>query len=73
MFAKMILELRELLLKRKREIFKQVAHLEMGRKAQEERMIEMGDAAQKEDLIRLIDHLVANGTITGRFVKMGTK
>ena len=61
MSAKMILKLRELLLKRKREIFKLVAHLEMGRNAQEERIIEMGDAAQKEDLIRLLDHLVERG------------
>jgi len=61
MSEKMILKLRELLLKRKREIFRQVAHLEMGREAREERMIEMGDAAQKEDLIRLLDHLVERG------------
>jgi RNA polymerase-binding transcription factor DksA len=57
----MILKLEELLLNRKREIFKQIAHLEMGRDAQKERVIELADAAQKEDLTRLLDHLVERG------------
>jgi DnaK suppressor protein len=61
MSEKMILKLRKLLLKRKREILKQVAHLEMGRKAQDEHVIELGDAAQKEDLVRLLDHLIERG------------
>jgi len=61
MSEKLKFKLRELLLKRKREIFKQVAHLEIGLKAQEERMIEPGDAAQKADLIRLLDHLIERG------------
>ena len=61
MFEKMIMKLRELLLKRKREILNQVAHLERGRKAQDEHVIERGDAAQKEDLVRLLDHLIERG------------
>jgi len=61
MSMKIILKLKELLLKRKREIFKQITHLEMGRNAQKERVIELGDAAQKEDLIRLLDHLIERG------------
>jgi RNA polymerase-binding transcription factor DksA len=61
MSRKMILKLEELLLNRKREIFKQIAHLEMGRDAQKERVIELADAAQKEDLTRLLDHLVERG------------
>jgi DnaK suppressor protein len=58
----MILKLKELLLNRKREILEQIAHLEMGRNAQKERVIELGDAAQKEELIRLLDHLVERGS-----------
>jgi RNA polymerase-binding transcription factor DksA len=61
MSKKMVIKLKELLLNRKREIFKQIAHLEMGRNAQKERVTELGDAAQKEDLIRLLDHLVERG------------
>ena len=61
MSGKMILKLKELLLNRKREIFKQIAHLEMGRNAQKERVIELADSAQKEDLIRLLDHLLERG------------
>jgi len=61
MSEKIISKLRELLLKQKREIYKQIAHLEMGRNVQEERMIELGDAAQKEDLMRLLDHLIERG------------
>ena len=61
MSKKMMLKLKELLLNRKREIFKQIAHLERGRNAQKERVIERGDAAQKEDLIRLLGHLVERG------------
>ena len=52
------LKLKTLLLKRKQEIFKQIAHLERGRQVQEDRVIEPGDAAQKEDLKRLAGHLV---------------
>jgi RNA polymerase-binding transcription factor DksA len=58
---KLISKLKELLLNRKREILKQIAHLEMGRNAQKERVIELGDAAQKEDLVRLLDHFVGRG------------
>jgi len=61
MNQKVILKLKALLLNRKREILKQLAHLEMGRDAQKERVIELGDAAQKEDLVRLLDHLVGRG------------
>jgi RNA polymerase-binding transcription factor DksA len=61
MNQKVILKLKTLLLNRKREILKQIAHLEMGRDAQKERVIELADAAQKEDLVRLIDHLVGRG------------
>ena len=61
MSKKMMLKLKELLLNRKREIFKQIAHLERGSKAQDEHVIELGDAAQKEDLVRLLDHLVERG------------
>ena len=62
MSRKMILKLKELLHNRKREIFKQIGHLEIGRNAQKERVIEFADAAQKEDLICLLDHLVERGT-----------
>ncbi|MGD2185317.1 MAG: TraR/DksA C4-type zinc finger protein [Desulfobacterales bacterium] len=58
MSEKIILNQKEVLLKRKREIFRQIAHLEMGLQARKERVIEKGDAAQKEDLICLLDHLV---------------
>ena len=61
MNQKMILTLKALLLNRKREILNQIAHLEMGRNAQKERVIELVDAAQKEDLVRLLDHLVGRG------------
>jgi RNA polymerase-binding transcription factor DksA len=61
MSKKMIIKLKGLLLNRKREILKQIAHLEMGRNAQNEHVIEYADAAQKEDLIRLLDHLVERG------------
>lgn len=53
----MMSKLKELLLIQKRALFQQIAHLEMGRKVQQERAIEPGDAAQKEDLMRLLDHL----------------
>jgi DnaK suppressor protein len=43
-----------LLLNRRREIFKQVAHLEAEREELEQRFIEPIDAAQKEDLVRLV-------------------
>lgn len=61
MSEKMVLKLRALLQKRKRELFIQIAHLKMGNKVQEERVIEPGDAAQKEDLTRLLDHLIERG------------
>jgi DnaK suppressor protein len=62
MNRQMILKLKELLLNRKREILEQIAHLEMGRNAQKERVIEPGDAAQREELIRLLDHMVERGS-----------
>jgi DnaK suppressor protein len=61
MRKKIIFKLKEMLLNRKREIYKQIAHLETGRNAHKERVIERGDAAQKEDLIRLLDHLIGRG------------
>lgn len=69
----MMLKLKELLLNRKREIFKQIAHLEMGRNAQKEREIELGDAAQKEDLMRLLDHLVERGNEEVREINLALK
>ena len=42
-----MLKLKELLLNRKRDLFKQIAHLEMGRNAQKERVIELCDTAHK--------------------------
>ena len=56
-----MLKLKKLLIIRKREIYKQLVHLKVGRKIQEERVIELGDAAQKEEMIRLLDHLVERG------------
>ena len=61
MSEKTVLKLRALLRKREKELFKQIAHLEMGRKVQEERVIEQADAAQKEDLMRLMDHFIERG------------
>jgi RNA polymerase-binding transcription factor DksA len=61
MNKKMLMKLKEMLLNRKHEVFKQIAHLEMGRNAQKEHVIEYADAAQKEDSIRLLDHLVERG------------
>jgi RNA polymerase-binding transcription factor DksA len=54
-------KLKTLLLKRKQEIFKQTAHLQLGREVGEGREIEMIDAAQKEDMMRLADHLIERG------------
>ena len=54
-------KLKTLLLKRKQEIFKQTAHLQLGRKVHEGREIEIIDAAQKEDMMRLADHLIERG------------
>ena len=55
------MKLKELLLIQKRELFSQIAHLELGREIQQERAIEPGDVAQKEDLMRLLDHLIERG------------
>ena len=49
-----ILKLKKLLMNRRREILKQVAHLEAEREELGERFIEPIDAAQKEDLMRLV-------------------
>jgi DnaK suppressor protein len=73
MNQKVILKLKTLLLNRKREILKQIAHLEMGRDAQKERVIELADAAQKEDLVRLIDHLVGRGNEKVREIDLALK
>ena len=55
------MKLKELLLIQKRELFNQIALLELGREIQQERAIEPGDVAQKEDLMRLLDHLIERG------------
>lgn len=53
-----LLKFKEFLLKRKQEIFKQIAHLQSRRKVHAGREIEIIDAAQKEDMMRLADHLI---------------
>jgi len=47
-------KLKKLLMNRRREILKQVAHLEAELKELKQRFIEPIDAAQKEDLVRLV-------------------
>ncbi|MGD8334359.1 MAG: TraR/DksA C4-type zinc finger protein [Desulfobacterales bacterium] len=54
-------KLKTLLLRRKQEIFKQSAHLQLGREVHEGHDIEMIDAAQKEEMMRLADHLIERG------------
>lgn len=54
-------KLKSLLLNRRREIFKQVAHLEAEIEELEQRFIEPIDAAQKEDLAQLIHKLDERG------------
>jgi RNA polymerase-binding transcription factor DksA len=49
------------LLRRKQQIFKQTAHLQLGREDHKGREIEIIDAAQKEDMMRLADHLIERG------------
>jgi DnaK suppressor protein len=61
MTAKAVLKLRELLINRRREIFKQIAHMESESEALEQRLIEPMDEAQKEDLARLLNRLVERG------------
>ena len=50
-------KLKSLLLNRRREMLKQVAHLEAEQEELEQRFIEKIDVAQKEDLAWLIDKL----------------
>jgi len=54
-------KLKRLLLNRRREMLKQVAHLEAEQEELEQRFIEKIDAAQKEDLAWLIDKLDERG------------
>ena len=56
-----LLKFKKLLLKRKQEIFRQTAHLQLGREVDEGREIEIIDSAQKEDMMRLADHLIERG------------
>jgi DnaK suppressor protein len=56
-----LLKLKKLLMNRRREILKQVAHLEAERKELGERFIEPIDAAQKEDLMQLVRKFDARG------------
>jgi DnaK suppressor protein len=56
-----LLRLKALLMNRRREILKQVAHLEAEREELGERFIEPIDAAQKEDLMRLVRKLDERG------------
>lgn len=77
MTAKVVLKLRELLINRHREIFKQVAHMESESEALEQRLIEPIDEAQKEDLTRMLNRLVERGKeeireINLAFEKMST-
>ena len=56
-----LIRLKALLMNRRREILKQVAHLEAEREELKERFIEPIDAAQKEDLMRLVRKLDERG------------
>ncbi|MGD8963929.1 MAG: TraR/DksA C4-type zinc finger protein [Desulfobacterales bacterium] len=65
-----LLKFKKLLLKRKQEIFRQTAHLQLGREVDEGREIEIIDAAQKEDMMRLADHLIERGIEEIREINM---
>jgi DnaK suppressor protein len=54
-------KLEKLLQRRRREMLKQVAHLESEREELGERFIEPIDEAQKEDLTRTLNHLIERG------------
>ncbi|MGD9262271.1 MAG: TraR/DksA C4-type zinc finger protein [Desulfobacterales bacterium] len=56
-----LLKLKKLLMNRRREILRQVAHLEAEREELGQRFIEPIDAAQKEDLVRLVYKLDERG------------
>jgi RNA polymerase-binding protein DksA len=56
-----LIRLKALLMNRRREILKQVAHLEAEREELKGRFIEPIDAAQKEDLMRLVRKLDERG------------
>jgi len=56
-----LLKLKKLLINRRREILKQVVHLEAEREELRQRFIEPIDAAQKEDLMRLVRKLDERG------------
>lgn len=56
-----LIGLKALLMNRRREILKQVAHLEAEREELGEHFIEPLDAAQKEDLMRLVRKLDERG------------
>jgi RNA polymerase-binding protein DksA len=56
-----LISLKALLINRRREILKQVAHLEAEREELKGRFIEPIDAAQKEDLMRLVRKLDERG------------
>jgi RNA polymerase-binding transcription factor DksA len=56
-----LLKLKKSLMNRRREILKQVAHLEAEREELKQRFIEPIDAAQKEDLMRLVRKFDARG------------
>ena len=57
----MIQKLRERLLKRRREIFKMISHLESDLKTLEDRAIEAVDGAQTENLTRILNQLNERG------------
>jgi len=61
MNEKMIQKLRERLVKRRREICEQVAHVELDREGLESRAIETVDEAQREDLTRILNILEERG------------
>ena len=56
-----LIRLKALLMNRRREILKQVAHLEAERDELKERFIDPIDAAQREDLMRLVRKLDERG------------
>ena len=58
---KMIQKLREQLIKRRREIFEMISHLESDLKTLEGRDIEAVDGAQKESLNRILNQLHERG------------
>jgi DnaK suppressor protein len=61
MSVKNFLELKKLLINRRRELFEQVAHMESERNALREREIDPIDEAQKGDLTRMLNRLVDRG------------